>query len=161
DRRQSRRERKGVDAKTVGNHQWVGRDIQRIRSILEAYDGRRDVAGVANFRNRCIDALRTGKCLNLAHLATDRDIAAVAQDPDPAKTRDPLPQNLESLAGDVDLLIREAGDVAARPRQACDEAAADGIIRYSEYDRNERGGLHRRSDPAARGDVDIDFHADE
>src|SRR5262249_2811229 len=46
-------------------------------------------------------------------------------------------------------------------RQACDEAAAHGIIRHSEYDRNERGGLHSRSDPAARGDDDIDLHADE
>ena len=35
-------------------------------------------------------------------------------------------------------LVRQAGHVAARPRQACDEAVSNRIARYREDDRNDR-----------------------
>jgi hypothetical protein len=58
-------------------------------------------------------------------------------------------------------LDRQAGDVAARPRQAGDEAAADRIDRDREDDGDCRGRLLGGGDAGARGHHDVDLAAHE
>src|SRR5262245_52978222 len=55
-----------------------------------------------------------------------------------AQTGDNLAQEFEPLAGKIGGLGRQAGDVAARSRQAWYEAAADRIVRRREHDRDNR-----------------------
>jgi len=59
-------------------------------------------------RNESVPALR-GPGVRVADIAEDRE---------PAQTRDHLAQEFKPLAGYIGGLEREAGDVAARPGQA-------------------------------------------
>jgi hypothetical protein len=73
-----------------------------------------------------------------------------------------LAQKSESLAGDIDLLVRQAGDVAARPRKAGDQAGADRVSRRREHDRNDRCRLLYREDwCGSPRDNDIDLEPDQ
>src|SRR5262245_24464936 len=78
-----------------------------------------------------------------------------------AQTGDNLAQEFEPLAGKIGDLGRQAGDVAARSRQAWYEAGADRIVRRREHDRDNRCHLlcckHR---PSHRYDH-IDLESDE
>src|SRR5262249_45769612 len=85
----------------------------------------------------------------------------IPQDRQPAQTDDDLAQQLESLGSGLGRLQRQSGDVAARPRQAGDEAAADWIIGGGENDRDDRCRLLQRIGGPARADDHIDLEADE
>ena len=50
------------------------------------------------------------------------------------QTGDDLAQEFESLASSIGCLARQAGDVAARSRQTCHDAAANWIARRREHD---------------------------
>jgi hypothetical protein len=86
----------------------------------------------------------------------------IGQDRQPADSGENLPQKFEPLASNIRLLARQTGDVAARSRQAGDEASADRVARQCEDDRNDRCRLlccdHTGGSP--RGN-DIDLEADE
>src|SRR5262249_56076281 len=69
------------------------------------------------------------------HGAGVTDIGHYRQTPE---TRDSLAQEFEPLAGKIVLLDRQAGDVAARTRQARDQAGGDWVARHREHDRNDR-----------------------
>ena len=58
--------------------------------------------------------------------------------------------SLQPFAADAVFEIRKAGGVAARPRQAFDEAGANRIGDQSEYDRHVTGRLLQRRDGRAR-----------
>src|SRR5262245_8612810 len=78
-----------------------------------------------------------------------------------AQTGDNLAQEFEPLAGKIGGLGRQAGDIAARSRQAWYEAGADRIVRRREHDRDNRCNLlcceHR---PSHRYDH-IDLESDK
>src|SRR5262249_11663198 len=65
-------------------------------------------------------------------------IAGIGHDRQMAQTGDNLVQEFEPLAGKIGGLGRQAGDVAARSRQAWYEAGADRIVRRREHDRENR-----------------------
>src|SRR5262249_52696082 len=54
-------------------------------------------------------------------------IADTGQDRQPAETGDNFAQELKSLTGKIDRLVRQAGDVAPRSRQAGHEIIADRV----------------------------------
>jgi len=56
-------------------------------------------------------------------------IAGIGQHRQPGEIGDDLAQNLEPFAAEIALLVRQAGDVAARPRQGRDQAIADRVRR--------------------------------
>ena len=137
-RRQSRGERQGVDANPVGGYERVGTDIKRLRAALERLEGGRDILGSPDFECSDLEAERAGRCLNLAHIQHGGGIADIGHDRQPAETGDNLAQKFEALAGKIGGLERQAGDVAARSRQTCDQADADRVRRQCEDDRDDR-----------------------
>ena len=126
-RRQSRGEREGVDANPVGAYERVGDDIKCIRATLERFEGGRDILRSPDFDCGDFEAERAASCLNLAHLQHGCGIVDIGHDRQPAETGDNLAQKFESLASKIGLLVRQAGDVAARSRQTCDEAGANRV----------------------------------
>ena len=91
-----------------------------------------------------------GRCLNLAHFQHGSGIAGIGHDRQSAQTRYNLAQQFESLAGKIGRLQRQSGDVAARSRQTCDQAAADRVVRNREDDRDDRCRLLCCDDSAFR-----------
>src|SRR5262249_18388063 len=67
----------------------------------------------------------------------------------------------EPLAGELARLLRQAGDVAARPVEARDQPDADRIARDREYDGDHRCHLSCRGDGEPRRHDDIDLEPDE
>ena len=98
---------------------------------------------------------------NLAHLLHRPGIAGIAEHRKPAETGDDLAQDFEPLGGRISRLGRQAGDVAARPRQARDETAPNRVRRQREHDRDRRGCPLGCRDRGARGDDDVDLSVDE
>jgi len=96
------------------------------------------------YRTLCIgarchyfDAERTSRVLEFAHLQHGRGIANINHNCQPAKSGNNLTQEFDPLAGCIDFLDRQAGDVAARPRQARDEAVSNRIACIREHDRGD------------------------
>ena len=58
-----------------------------------------------------------GRCLRFAHLQHGGRIADIGDDRQPAETGKHLAQKFDPLAGKIGRLDRQAGDVAARPRE--------------------------------------------
>ena len=108
-------------------HERVGNDIKCLRAALERLEGGRDILRSPDFECGDIEAKRAGRCLNLAHLQHGVGIADIGHDRQPAETGDNLAQEFEPLASKIGLLDRQAGDVAARSRQARDQAGADRV----------------------------------
>jgi hypothetical protein len=53
------------------------------------------------------------------------------------KTGDNLAQQFESLASNIDLLDRQAGDVSAGSRKVSDQAGSNRIVRCREDNRDD------------------------
>src|SRR6516225_3873707 len=108
-----------------------------------------------------LDIPPAGRGLSFAHFQHRGGIAGIGHDRQMAQTGDNLAQEFEPLAGKIGGLGRQAGDVAARSRQAWYEAGADRIVRRREHDRDNRCHLlcckHR---PSPRYDH-IDLESDE
>src|SRR6516162_8140497 len=79
----------------------------------------------------------------------------------PVEAGDNLAQEFKSLSGKIGRLDRQASDVAARPRQTCDQAAADRVVRYCKDDGDNRCRLLYHGDGNSRRDNDVDLQADE
>jgi hypothetical protein len=60
-----------------------------------------------------------------------------AQDRQPTETGDDLAQKFEPLASKIGRQGCQAGDVAARSRQTCDEAGANQVARHCKDDRDD------------------------
>src|SRR5215470_3458827 len=54
-------------------------------------------------------------------------VVAVEQDRQSTQTRNDLAQQLEPLAGEIDILARQASKIAAGPRQTSDQIATDRV----------------------------------
>jgi hypothetical protein len=87
-------------------------------------------------------------------------IVGVLQDGDPRRGWNGLLQQLQPLARELARENRQAGDVAARPREVSDEAVADRIADRGHDDRNTACRRPRGADRRhARRDDDIDLRA--
>ncbi len=140
----------------------VGTDIECVRAALERLEGGRDILRSPDFGCDDLKAERAGCCLNLAHLQHGDGTADIGQNRQSAKTGNNLAQNFEPLAGKIGLLDRQAGDVAARSRQARDQTGADRVARHRKYDRDSRRRLLCCDDRrGSRRDNDIDLEPDE
>jgi hypothetical protein len=75
-------------------------------------------------RIQCVDlkAERPSRCPDIAHLQNAEGIVNIAQDCQPAETRYNLAQQFDSFADRISRLTRQAGKVAARSREARDQA---------------------------------------
>jgi glycine/D-amino acid oxidase-like deaminating enzyme len=79
-----------------------------------------------------------------------------------AEAGDDLTQEFEALARKFGRRKRQAGDIAARPRQGSDQASANRVPRRREDDRNDRCRLLCRDDCCGpRCDDDTDLEPDE
>jgi hypothetical protein len=87
----------------------------------------RDILCSSNFECGDIEPEQAGGCLNLAHLGCCVGCADIGHDRYSAETGDNLAQEFESLASEIDILDRQAGDVAAGPRQARDQTVANRV----------------------------------
>ena len=89
-------------------------------------------------------------------------MAGIPKDRHPRHARRDLLEQLQPFAADAVFELREPGDVAARPRQARDEAGADRIDDLHEHDRHGAGRLlQRRHDRDAAGQDDVRRERDQ
>src|SRR6516162_1055936 len=116
----------------------IGSNIKRLRATLERFEGGRDILRSPNFESNNIEANRAGRGLSFAHFQHRGGIAGIGHYRQMAQTGDNLAQEFEPLGGKIGGLGRQAGDVAARSRQAWYEAGADRIVRRREHDRDNR-----------------------
>jgi hypothetical protein len=112
-RRQPRAQRKCVDASVVGIYQRAWTHVQRLRAALERLEGRRNVRSAPYFEHLEVKADFTGCGLNLRYFQHRAGIVDIADDRESAQIGERLAQDLESLAGKVDGLNRDAGGIAA------------------------------------------------
>jgi hypothetical protein len=86
----------------------------------------------------------------------------IGQDRQPAETGDNLAQKFQSLGRNIELLDRQAGDVATWSRQAGDQAGTGRVPRCRENNRdNRRRVLSSHDCGSRRRDDDIDLAPDE
>jgi hypothetical protein len=121
----------------VGVQKWVRTDIKRVRAALERPERGRDLLRSPDFERGDLKAERARCSLSFAHFQHCGRILEIGQNRQTAKTLDNLAQEFEPFAGKIGALQRQAGDVAPRPRQARDEAAADRVVCCREHDRND------------------------
>ena len=95
---------------------------------LDRLEGRGDV--LCSLYSRCDDlkAELAGCGLCLAHLQRGLGKADIGQDRQSAQTGDNLAQKIDLLASKIGVLVRQAGDIATRARQARDEAGPEGVV---------------------------------
>src|SRR5262249_27665381 len=120
------------DARAVGVNESVPHDVNCVRLGLESIERGSNVLRAPDFKWRDLEAERPGFGLNL-----------------------------ESLPGKIGRLDRQAGDVAAWPRETRDQAADDGIVRYCKDNGDNRCRLLYHRDGNSRCDNDVDLQADE
>jgi len=102
-----------------------------------------------------IKAERAGRGLRLSHFQCGEGIFDIGHDRQPAQVGDNLAKQRESFADKVRCLHRQAGDVAARSRQARDQAHANRIVHQCEDDGHCRRRLLCGERRVAAGDNDI------
>ena len=102
-----------------------------------------------------IKAERAGRGLRLSHFQCGEGIFDIGHDRQPAQVGDNLAKQRESFADKVRCLHRQAGDVAARSRQARDQAHANRIVHQCEDDGHRRRRLLCGERRVAAGDNDI------
>src|SRR5262245_60735679 len=105
----------------MGEYERVGREVNCFRVTLKRLESGGDIFCSPYF-GRCHfdEAERAGCCLNFGHFYKGSGVAGIAQDRQPAETRNNLAQKFESLTRKIGRLEGKAGDVAARPPPAGD-----------------------------------------
>jgi hypothetical protein len=112
-RRQSGAQRQGVNSDPIGVYERVATNVKCFRPVLECLEGGCNIFGSPDFERCDLKAEGAGRCLNRAHLVhgPGNDIGYDRQS---TETRDSLAQNIKTLATKFGLLVRQAGDIAAR-----------------------------------------------
>ena len=77
---------------------------QRLSLLRDRRDGRGNILGTQNLRRRYLDTEGTGSGPNDVDLYRGSRVVAVVQDCQPTETGDDLAQQLEPLAGEIDIL---------------------------------------------------------
>src|SRR5262249_28771742 len=143
-------------------HEWVAHDIHRVDPALESREGGREILGSSDFKYRHIQAEWSSRRLQLADLQNDSGPTVMANSRQPLQAGDHLAQKLKPLARKPGRLTRQACDIAAGPRQGCDQASTDRVRRHPEHDRDNRCRLLCRDNRLSRvGDDNVDFALDE
>ena len=119
-RRQPRSERKRDYTRAVGNNESSAHNEKCVRLGFERLEGGSDILRSADCEWRDLDAERTCRGLDFAHLQHGLGIAKINQDCQSAEMRDNLTQEFELLARNISRLERQSSDIAARFRQTCD-----------------------------------------
>ena len=89
-------------------------------------------------------------------------ISSIEQDRQLAQSRDNFTQEFDPLTDGLSQLNRQASNVAARPRQTCDQTVANRITCRREDDRDRsRCSLYREDIGVTAGHNDVDREADE
>src|SRR5262249_14747808 len=120
-----------------------------------------DILRSLNFERGDFETERAGRGLSLAHFQHGGGIIDIGQNRQTAQPGDNLAQELEPFAGKIGALHRQAGHVAARPRQTCDQASAERVVGRPEHDWDNRCRLLCREHCASHRDNNIDFEPDE
>src|SRR6516164_420119 len=161
-RRQSLDQRQGIEANSVAGHEWVAHDIHRVDSAFEIREGGREILGSSDFKYRHIQAEWSSRRLQLADLQNDSGPTVMANSRQPLQAGDHLAQKLKPLGRKLGRLNRQACDIAAWPRQGCNQASTDRVRRHPEHDRDNRCRLLCRDNRLSRvGDDNLDFALDE
>src|SRR5262249_15340854 len=112
-----------------------------IRTLGERCDAMLEPAGILQIEWAQLDAERRRHGLECAELARPRSYCRITKDCHSRQVRHNLLEQFNRFSAHRILLAGKAGDVAARPRQAIDEAGADRIGDDREHDRNGAGRL--------------------
>ena len=124
-------------------------DQAAIRSAREGRDGALDLARVAHVDRSYLHPERRRHGLDYAKLANSGGCGGIPKNRHSRHARRDLLEQLQPFPADAVFEIHEPGGVAARPRQAVDEAGADRIDDDREHDRHGAGRLQQR--PHGRG----------
>jgi len=157
----SRAERKRDDASTVGLNECIAHNVKCVRLCLERLEGGSNILCSPDFEWRDFDAERASHGLNFAHLQHGLGKANISHDCQPAEPGENLTQEFEPLAGKIRLLVCQSSDVAARPRQTCDQVATDRVDPQWKDDGNDRCRLLYCEDGECICDNDVDLEADK
>ncbi|HEY5130994.1 MAG TPA: hypothetical protein VIJ35_27510 [Bradyrhizobium sp.] len=119
-------------------------DQAAIRGAREGRDGALDLAGVAHIDRVHLHPQRRRRGLDCAELAGTGGLGGIPKDRRLRHARHDLLEQLQPFPADAVFESHETRGVAARPRQAADEAAADRIDDDREHDRHGAGRLQQR-----------------
>src|ERR1051326_8855846 len=151
-----------VDRHTMVCREWIGTDVERVRLALQRFYSGGNLQLASDIARHRFDAQLAGRFLRRLHLQPDIFAGAIADDRQLAQFRHGLVQQLEPLAGQIGLAVRQAGDVAAWTREAAHEPGSHRIPGGGKYYRDRfgrlLGGGHRGG---AGGDDDVDAAIDE
>src|SRR5262249_41049254 len=132
----SRDECKGIDTNPVYEKERNGWDVQRLNTALECLESRTDIFGSPDFKHVGFERESMCRSVDLVYFVGGVRITHVGQHRQTAQTGDDLTQQFYPLASRIRCLARQAGDIATRSGQTCDNAGADWIARRREYDRD-------------------------
>src|SRR5438477_471166 len=113
--------------------------------LHQSVEGGIDLPLGAGFQNLQLYCLRARRFPHAFDDYVRLHIVWVHQQGDDAGLRDHLRKQLETLGRELGDHHSDAGQVAARPGKAGDEAALDRVRSANEYNRNRRGRVLRRS----------------
>ena len=128
-------------------------DQAAIRGAREGRDGALDLGRVAHVDRAHLHPERRRHGLDDGELADPGGYGGIPKDRRARHARRDLLEQLQPFPAQAVFELHEAGGVAARPRQALDEAGADRIGDIREHDRHGAGRLQQRRQgrvPAAR-----------
>src|SRR5215831_1092285 len=160
-RRQSQSDRQDIDSIPVDVDEGVAANINCVHATIERVEGGHDILGLPDFECRDLKTEFAGRCLNFADFQHGLGIRDIDQYRQAAETGDHFAQKFETLASNIGLLDRQAGDIAARSRQARHHAASNGVRPQGEDDRDHRRRLLCRRGGVSSCENDVDLEADE
>lgn len=97
-----------------------------------------DLGALPDLENQQLPPERLSRGLHLLH--GGRAGAWIPEEGDPPQPRHRLSEQCEPLAGQRHIEVSQAGDVAARPREAGYQARAHGVARVPKHDWDGAGG---------------------
>src|SRR5262249_37592934 len=128
-------------------------DDPLVRPLRKSFEASLDRIGLSHVYGSELDPECRRRRLDGGHLAISRELTRVAQDRHAGDVRRDLLEQLEPFATDYKSELHESGRLAVRPRQTCNQAAADRIGDLDKNDRHSAGyfkqGFHAA---AANGD---------
>src|SRR5215472_13714408 len=130
--RQSRTHRQDIDANSIDEQNWIGKDVDRLRTAPDRLKSGSNFPCSPDFEWNQFETKRAGRRANSVKLHGAEGIAGLEQDCQPAQTGHELAQDFEALPGSIGMLTRQSGNVSAWARQTFDDAGANRISRGCE-----------------------------
>ena len=145
DRRQSRASRQGIGSDPIGEHDGIGRHIKCVRAGLERLDGRRDILDALDFEQDDIEAKRSSRCRNLAHLDDGTRSADIRHDRQTTETGTTSRKSSRRLPA-VSVCWSDSPVTLPPGRAKLDDTGADRVRLRGKDDRDDLRGLLGRED---------------